>query len=404
MDRASDIHDIISDPHGQRRAVRARHRRAHGRRHRRQGRRQGGDPARRHHLGRLDRRRLRPRRRGQGGQGRARRRPIAAGLGAAARRARRAGPRSRRRTGRRALRQEHVPEPGHHGHLRRAGAAAPAGHHLRRQPGGGRRSPISPSAPALPSPPARRPANRPLLPRSTAPSKAMRCRSTKRAPAMWWYRHKGAAMKPRCWRRCRSTPITSPSSAAAAKPTPCARRFSERGIAPERLAKLKAPAGLDLGAITPDEIAVSIIAEIVAVRRGKAQRGEPPDRKYIVPCLADAWLFPPCESGTRRKPVGYRQGAGAQPPLGANLWAGAPANGARSKPIQARPTGQGGTSMSSQDEKKYSIRPARFSRRRGGDVRLSPSRCRAARTPPANGRTSRSPSSSCTPPAAAPTS
>jgi hypothetical protein len=34
-----------------------------------------------------------------------------------------------------------------------------------------------------------------------------------------------------------------------------------------------APAGLDLGAITPDEIAISILAEIVAVRRGKDARG-----------------------------------------------------------------------------------------------------------------------------------
>jgi xanthine dehydrogenase accessory factor len=41
----------------------------------------------------------------------------------------------------------------------------------------------------------------------------------------------------------------------------------------ERLAKLKAPAGLDLGAITPDEIAVSIIAEIIAVRRQRHPRG-----------------------------------------------------------------------------------------------------------------------------------
>jgi xanthine dehydrogenase accessory factor len=40
------------------------------------------------------------------------------------------------------------------------------------------------------------------------------------------------------------------------------------------LAKLKAPAGLDLGAITPEEIAISVLAEIVAVRRGKL-RGDP---------------------------------------------------------------------------------------------------------------------------------
>jgi xanthine dehydrogenase accessory factor len=49
--------------------------------------------------------------------------------------------------------------------------------------------------------------------------------------------------------------------------------LAERGVSPERLAKLKAPAGLDLGAITPDEIAISIVAEIVAVRRGKQARG-----------------------------------------------------------------------------------------------------------------------------------
>ena len=53
-------------------------------------------------------------------------------------------------------------------------------------------------------------------------------------------------------------------------------KLAERGIAPERLARLKAPAGLDLGAITPDEIAISILAEIVALRRGKTARGAPP--------------------------------------------------------------------------------------------------------------------------------
>jgi xanthine dehydrogenase accessory factor len=44
------------------------------------------------------------------------------------------------------------------------------------------------------------------------------------------------------------------------------------GVPPDRLAKLKAPAGLDLGAITPDEIAVSIVAEVVSARRGKLPR------------------------------------------------------------------------------------------------------------------------------------
>jgi xanthine dehydrogenase accessory factor len=52
--------------------------------------------------------------------------------------------------------------------------------------------------------------------------------------------------------------------------------LADRGVTAERLEKLKAPAGLDLGAITPDEIAISILAEIVAVRRGKAARGEAP--------------------------------------------------------------------------------------------------------------------------------
>jgi len=37
--------------------------------------------------------------------------------------------------------------------------------------------------------------------------------------------------------------------------------LTERGVTAERLYKLKAPAGLDLGAITPDEIAISILAD-----------------------------------------------------------------------------------------------------------------------------------------------
>jgi xanthine dehydrogenase accessory factor len=41
------------------------------------------------------------------------------------------------------------------------------------------------------------------------------------------------------------------------------------GVAGDRLARLETPAGLDLGARTPEEIALSILARIVAVRRSE---------------------------------------------------------------------------------------------------------------------------------------
>ncbi len=43
------------------------------------------------------------------------------------------------------------------------------------------------------------------------------------------------------------------------------------GVDPERFGRVHAPIGLDLGAVTPQEIAVSITAELIAVRRGKAE-------------------------------------------------------------------------------------------------------------------------------------
>ena len=54
------------------------------------------------------------------------------------------------------------------------------------------------------------------------------------------------------------------------------KSLAGRGVDPERLAAFKAPAGLDLGAITPEEIAVSILAEIVAFRRQGQPRGNAP--------------------------------------------------------------------------------------------------------------------------------
>jgi xanthine dehydrogenase accessory factor len=44
--------------------------------------------------------------------------------------------------------------------------------------------------------------------------------------------------------------------------------LAERGVPREELARVHAPLGLEIGAQTPDEIAVSILAEMIAVRRG----------------------------------------------------------------------------------------------------------------------------------------
>jgi xanthine dehydrogenase accessory factor len=42
----------------------------------------------------------------------------------------------------------------------------------------------------------------------------------------------------------------------------------DRGVPEERIARVRSPAGLDIGAATPAEIALSIVAEVVGVRRG----------------------------------------------------------------------------------------------------------------------------------------
>src|SRR5258707_946342 len=45
------------------------------------------------------------------------------------------------------------------------------------------------------------------------------------------------------------------------------------GVSPDALDRIKAPAGLDLGAITPEEIAMSILAEITVERRRGQRAG-----------------------------------------------------------------------------------------------------------------------------------
>lgn len=60
--------------------------------------------------------------------------------------------------------------------------------------------------------------------------------------------------------------VASPTRAAVVR----AWLREEAGLPDDRVAALRAPAGLDLGAETADEVALSILAELVEVRRGRA--------------------------------------------------------------------------------------------------------------------------------------
>jgi xanthine dehydrogenase accessory factor len=52
------------------------------------------------------------------------------------------------------------------------------------------------------------------------------------------------------------------------------QRLEARGVDPARLARVHAPIGLDIGAQSPEEIAVSIVAQLIQLRA--ARRPKPP--------------------------------------------------------------------------------------------------------------------------------
>jgi xanthine dehydrogenase accessory factor len=64
-------------------------------------------------------------------------------------------------------------------------------------------------------------------------------------------------------------------------------RCRARGLRPDNLARVRMPIGLDVGAVTPDEIAVAIVAELIAHHRGRAQRIFPATMAALNPLHAD---------------------------------------------------------------------------------------------------------------------
>lgn len=68
-----------------------------------------------------------------------------------------------------------------------------------------------------------------------------------------------------------------------AKQRKFALRLRARGVADHDIARMRTPLGLAIGAATPEEIAVSIVAELVAARRGVSlpQPWLPPTRRTV---------------------------------------------------------------------------------------------------------------------------
>lgn len=66
-----------------------------------------------------------------------------------------------------------------------------------------------------------------------------------------------------------------------------AKELRQEGISDEALGRVHSPIGLDIGAITPEEIAVSVVAELVAVRR-RCEAALPRMRRLAPPAAEPA--------------------------------------------------------------------------------------------------------------------
>jgi xanthine dehydrogenase accessory factor len=87
--------------------------------------------------------------------------------------------------------------------------------------------------------------------------------------------------------------VASPTRAIAVR-----EYLAGEGVAPERVAAVRAPAGLDLGAVTPTEVAVSILAELVQVRRGRAAFVAAPGPATMVGVQAIVMAESPRQAGS----------------------------------------------------------------------------------------------------------
>jgi xanthine dehydrogenase accessory factor len=75
---------------------------------------------------------------------------------------------------------------------------------------------------------------------------------------------------------------------------------------PECLRRVHAPIGLDIGAVSPEEIAVSVLAEIVKIRANAAKTAAQPKAGPVLPVINNDAKDPVCGMTVNKSKAKYQ--------------------------------------------------------------------------------------------------
>jgi xanthine dehydrogenase accessory factor len=82
--------------------------------------------------------------------------------------------------------------------------------------------------------------------------------------------------------------------------------LKERGVSAEKIGRVRAPAGLNIGATSPEEISVSILAEIVQLRASAANAAIRPPAKATLNVVEEGAKDPICEMTVEKSKAKYK--------------------------------------------------------------------------------------------------
>lgn len=94
--------------------------------------------------------------------------------------------------------------------------------------------------------------------------------------------------------------------ASKTKATKVFEYLRARGIKPEKLSQVRAPAGLNIGARSPEEIAVSILAEIIQLRASVAKQAVQPKTGPALPVINAGVKDPICGMNVDKASAKYK--------------------------------------------------------------------------------------------------